>query len=200
MHKAIQLFIGSTNKGKIEDYKAYFKDLDIVSAYDLGISVEVNENTTSLQENSSKKALEWAKASGITTIADDTGFFILALDGKPGVSVKRWGGEFEKELTNKEFIKILEKKLEGINDTSCYFETCYTLASPEGKFYSFSLKNFGIIDKSIFAEAYVQGFPLGAVFKANNRDKTWSKMTEQEKIDWDKEMIEHVKKALLLFV
>lgn len=196
--KHIKLFIGSTNKGKIADYKMYFKDLDIVSAYDLDIFLEISENCNSLQENSTKKALQWAKASNLTTIADDTGFFIPALGGKPGVSVKRWGGELKKELTNQKFIKFLKKKLEAIEDTSCYFETCYTIANPKGAIYSFSLKNFGKIDKNLFDEAYVQGFPLSAVFKANGRNKTWIEMNEQEKINWEKKMIEQVRKILPL--
>ena len=91
-----KLFIGSTNKGKIADYKLYFKDIDIMSASVLDIFIEVSENITSLQENSAKKAVEWAKASNVITIADDTGFFIPALGGKPGVSVKRWERKFLK--------------------------------------------------------------------------------------------------------
>ncbi|MFH1233699.1 MAG: non-canonical purine NTP pyrophosphatase [Patescibacteria group bacterium] len=197
--KNLKLFIGSTNKGKIADYKMYFKDLNIISAYDLGISLDVSESSTSLQKNSAKKALQWAKASGLTTLADDTGFFIPALGGKPGVSIKKWGSELKKELTNQEFIKFLKEKLEAIEDTTCYFETCYTIASPKGKIYSFSLKNFGKIDKSLFDKAYIQGFPLSAVFKAEGRDKTWTEMNEQEKINWEKEMIENIEKALPLF-
>ena len=197
--KRIKLFIGSTNKGKITDYKICFKDFDVVSPYDLDISLEISENSASLQENSVKKAIQWAKTSGVITIADDTGFFIPALGGKPGVSVKRWGGELEKELTNQEFTKFLQKKLENIDDTSCYFETCYTIANPEGKIYSFSLRNSGKIDKNLFDEAYLHGFPLSAVFRADGRNKTWTEMSEQEKIGWEKELVEHVKRALPLF-
>jgi len=197
--KRTKLFIGSTNKGKIANYRIYFKDLDIVSVYDLGISLNVPEGSTSIQENSINKALKWAKASGLITIADDTGFSIPALNDKPGVSVKRWGGELKKELTNQEFLRFLEKKLQDIDDTTCYFETCHTIASPEGNIYSFTLKNFGKIDKNLFNEAYIQDFPLSAVFKANGRNKTWIKMNWQEKINWEKEMIERIKNALFLF-
>ncbi|MBU4453374.1 hypothetical protein KKH24_03870, partial [Patescibacteria group bacterium] len=195
----IKLFIGSANKSKIADYKMYFKDLDILSAYDLDISVTISENTTSLQENSVNKALSWAKASGLTTIADDTGFYILALDGRPGVSIKRWGGELEEELTNQEFIKFLKKKLDNIDDTTCYFETCYTIANPEGDIFSFTKRYYGTIDKSLLDEAYMEGFPLGAVFKAKGRNTTWMQMNEKEKTDSEKDMIEHVKKILTLF-
>ena len=177
----------------------YFKDLEIVTAYDLGISLEILENNVSVQGNSIKKATEWASKSGMTTIADDVGFFIPALGDKPGVLVKKWGGELENELTNQEFMKFLEGKLKDVDDTSCYFDTCYTIANPDGKIYSFHLKTFGKINKDLFNEAYVQGYPLGAVFVAEGRDKTWVEMDEREKIVWGKEMIENVVKVLPLF-
>ncbi|MDR2415142.1 MAG: hypothetical protein LBD75_00565 [Candidatus Peribacteria bacterium] len=47
------------------------------------MEISIEENTYSLLENSQKKALEWAKVSGLPTISEDTGFFVQALDGKP---------------------------------------------------------------------------------------------------------------------
>lgn len=194
-----KLFIGSTNKGKIADYKNYFQNLILVSPYDLNLKLKVPENNISLVENSKNKAISWSKISNLVTIADDTGFFIPALNGEPGVSVKTWGSQFSQELNNQEFIEVLKTKLENINDTSGYFETCYTLASPDEKISSFSIKNYGFIDKKLFDKAYINGYPLSAVFIANGRTKTWSDMNNTEKVEFDKTMIKEINKRLILF-
>jgi inosine/xanthosine triphosphate pyrophosphatase family protein len=53
---------------------------DVISPYDLGIDLEVEENDYSLIENSTNKALAWAKKSGLVTLSEDSGFFIKKLN------------------------------------------------------------------------------------------------------------------------
>lgn len=195
-----QLFIGSTNEGKIQDWEnSLGSDYTITSPIDSGVSITVEEGMTSLRENAEKKAVAWAKASDTVAISDDTGFFINALDGAPGVCVKRWGGAFKKELSNAELLKHIEKKLKKHEDTSAYFETVYAVAAPDGRVFSVPFQNHGYIDTSLFEEAHEKGFPLSAVFKANGRDKTWAQMTPEERADWDAPMIKEIKRILQVF-
>jgi XTP/dITP diphosphohydrolase len=116
----------------------------------------------SLRENAERKALQWAISSEKNTLADDTGFYIEALDGKPGVSVKRWGDEFDKEMTNQELLQYVKKVLSGIENTKAYFETVYAVAKPDGTVYSFSQKYPGYLDLSKIDATFTSGYPLGA--------------------------------------
>jgi XTP/dITP diphosphohydrolase len=176
----MDLFIGSTNKSKIDFWKKSLIFVKIATPTDLNISLDVYEGMQSLRENAERKAIEWAQASGKVTLADDTGFFIEALDGKPGVSVKRWAGEFEKEMTNTELLQYIEKVMGGVENTRAYFETVYAIAKPDGTMISFSQKYPGFIDLSKLNSAYTAGYPLGAIFVEDSHGKTWMDMTDED--------------------
>lgn len=192
-----EIFIGSTNDGKISDWKRYLNgDYIVTSPADAGISIDVEEGDTSLRENAERKAILWAKASGKVTISEDTGFFIHALNNEPGVSIKRWGGKFSKELTNTEFMQHLAESLRGQTDLTAHFETVYAVATPDGRVFSIPFVNEGHIDTSLFGEAADKGFPLSAVFKANGRSKTWAQMTPGERIAWDMPIVAEVKRIV----
>lgn len=196
----MRLFIGSGNPGKISDWKEYLPDWDILSYKDLGIDrVEVREGITSLEDNARKKALAWAAKSGEITLSDDTGFFVDALGGFPGVSVKRWGGRFEKEMSHEELLRYLEEETEDIEDLSSYFESAYAIADPTGKAEVFSKKLYGQLDRSLFQEEFQEGFSFGAVFKARGVDKPWKQMTYAEKRAADQDVIDRIGKIVKAF-
>jgi len=193
----MRLFIGSKNPGKIEDWRGYLPETEILTYLDLGIEpVRVEEGFESLRDNAERKALAWAKASGEVTLSDDTGFFIKALGGLPGVSVKRWGGRFEEEMSDEGLAAFIEKELESVGDTSSYFETVCAIARPTGVVGSCSVRYPGIIDKSLFGKSFQEGFAIGSVFKADGRRTVWHDMTMEEKKDADREMIGGVKKIM----
>lgn len=155
----MRLFIGSNNPGKISDWKEYFPTWEILSYQDLNLDkVEVEEGITSLEDNARRKAMAWAAHSGELTLSDDTGFFVNALGGLPGVSVKRWGGRFEKEMSGLELLHYLHKEIEGIDDLSCYFESAYAIADPSGVVQVFSDRRVGRLDRSLLGENFKKTF------------------------------------------
>ena len=67
--------------------------LRLVSPADLGLQdLEVAEDGDSLEANATHKARVWAAHGGLPALADDTGLFVDALDGAPGIYPARWGG------------------------------------------------------------------------------------------------------------
>jgi len=196
----MRLFIGSGNAIKVNDWRCYLPDWEVLSYEDLGLEkIEVEEGMSSLEENAVCKALAWAKSSGELTLSDDTGFFINALGGLPGVSVKRWGGRFEKEMDRAEFYSYLRRQVEGFDDLSCYFESAYAVASPEGIAEVFSDRMEGELDRGLLEKDIPEGSPLGVLFRAYGMDRTWRDMSAEERRRADSRIVTRVKKIVESF-
>jgi len=70
-----KLFIASTNRGKLKEIKALLSDLPLTLVIPdmIGLDLEVEENGSSYSENAALKAVAFAQASGLVTLADDSG-------------------------------------------------------------------------------------------------------------------------------
>src|SRR5215469_6841439 len=92
---------------------------------------EVKEGTVSLEENATLKATSAVADLGRPAMADDTGFFVDALDGRPGVLSVRFGGL----ATDGERRQLVLKLLEGVEPAqrTAHYETVLCLAFPDGK-------------------------------------------------------------------
>lgn len=91
----MKLLLGTTNPGKISDYKKYLQhaNLEIVSLMDIGlIGDEPLEIGETYKDNALLKAKFYAERTEYSTLADDGGFEVEALDGRPGIESKRWVG------------------------------------------------------------------------------------------------------------
>ena len=89
------LLIGTGNTGKFDEYRTLLRGqpIHVLSLQDVGLAdMEVAENATTLEENALLKVKAYSQASGLMTLADDTGLFVDALDGAPGVYPARYGG------------------------------------------------------------------------------------------------------------
>jgi XTP/dITP diphosphohydrolase len=87
-----KLLIATNNKGKLNEIQAILENLDIelISPADLGLEMEVVEDGKTYAENATKKALAFSQASGLTSLADDSGLEVDALDGAPGLHSARY--------------------------------------------------------------------------------------------------------------
>lgn len=132
----MKIFLATGNKHKIKEIEKIFKmdNVEILSIND-GIEIpEVEEDGTTFEENSKKKALEIAKFTNMITISDDSGLCVDALGGAPGVYSARYAGEHGNDLDNN---KKLVKELQGIENRKARFVCVITLAKPTGETYSF---------------------------------------------------------------
>ena len=83
------------NAGKLRELRRILEAQghEVVSQKELGITIEPEETGTTFAENALIKAETICKASGLPTIADDSGLCVDALNGGPGVYSARYGGE-----------------------------------------------------------------------------------------------------------
>ncbi len=88
-----KLLIATNNKGKVKELQELLKDLDVelVTPADINLDLEVEEDGDTYAENAIKKASAFARASGLISLADDSGLEVDALDGAPGLYSARYG-------------------------------------------------------------------------------------------------------------
>lgn len=89
-----RLLVATTNPGKQREFRRLLAHLpgEIVTPDELGLALEVDEPHDTYAENAAAKAEAYARASGLLSIADDSGIEVAALDWGPGVRSARWGG------------------------------------------------------------------------------------------------------------
>ena len=87
-----KLLIATNNQGKLEEIRVILKNLEVqlLSPADIGLELEVEEDGQTYAENAAKKALAFSRASGLISLADDSGLEVDALDGAPGLHSARY--------------------------------------------------------------------------------------------------------------
>ena len=89
-----RLLVATTNPGKMREIAGILEGLplDLVSLEDFAGIAEPEETGSTFAENARLKALYYHRATGLPSVADDSGLEIAALDGAPGVRSARWEG------------------------------------------------------------------------------------------------------------
>jgi XTP/dITP diphosphohydrolase len=101
-----KLLIATNNQGKVREFHELLQGLpyELVTPKELGIKLDVEESGKTYQENASIKAAAFAKASGLLTLADDSGLEVDALNGEPGLRSSRYAGEGASDERRVEFL------------------------------------------------------------------------------------------------
>ena len=88
-----KLLIATNNAHKVEEYQEILADLPftLTTPKAEGLDLDPDETGTTFVENAIIKAEAFAQASGLLTLADDSGLEIDALNGEPGVFSARYG-------------------------------------------------------------------------------------------------------------
>jgi XTP/dITP diphosphohydrolase len=109
----IKLLVATNNPGKVREYEALLKGLPLTLTYPAqeGIDVEVEETGSTFAENACLKAAAYARASGLLTLADDSGLEVDALEGAPGTRSARYAGQ---GASDEDRYRLLLSKLEGV--------------------------------------------------------------------------------------
>lgn len=87
------LLLATTNPGKRREFSRLLAHLParVVTPDELGIQMEVEEPFDTYAENARVKADAYVRASGLLTLADDSGIEVAALDWGPGVHTAHFG-------------------------------------------------------------------------------------------------------------
>lgn len=175
-----KLLVATHNKGKVKEFAEMLADLDIewLSLDDVGVVEDVEETGSTFRENSELKARAYAAATGLLTLADDSGLEVDALDGAPGVYTARYGGA---GLTA---VQRYQKLLEAIHlvpdpQRTARFRCVIVLAGPDGAILGESV---GVCEGQIaLAAAGEGGFGYDPVFYLPQFGQTMAQLSPAEK-------------------
>ena len=137
---------------------------------------EVEETGTTFKENALLKAHAIAKATGLPSVADDTGLEVDALGGAPGIFSARYSGE---NCTYEDNVKKLLRELSDVADDrrTARFKTVAVYVHKETE-----LSAEGVVEGVITEKAEgVGGFGYDPVFSVLDMKKTYAQLADEEK-------------------
>ncbi|TEU21335.1 MAG: XTP/dITP diphosphatase [Anaerolineales bacterium] len=130
----IKLLVATNNPGKVREYEALLKGLPLTLTYLVheGIDIEVKETGSTFAENARLKAAAYARASGLLTLADDSGLEVDALGGEPGTRSARYAGQ---GASDEDRYRLLLSNLEGVpwERRTARFRCVIAVARPQGE-------------------------------------------------------------------
>ena len=137
---------------------------------------EVEETGTTFKENAFLKAHAIAKATGLPSVADDTGLEVDALGGAPGIFSARYAGE---NCTYEDNVKKLLRELSDVADDrrTARFKTVAVYVHKETE-----LSAEGVVEGVITEKKEgVGGFGYDPVFSVLDMKKTYAQLADEEK-------------------
>lgn len=179
MRETTGLLIATRNPGKLREYEQLLAGLPLSLTYldKEGITHEVEETGESFSENAIRKAQEYARISGLLTLADDSGLEVDALGGEPGVHSARYAGPGADDADR---YRLLLERMQGVpwEGRGARFRCAIAIAEPGGKTYIAEGTCEGII---ALAPQGDYGFGYDPVFYLPQDDRTMAQLPPEMK-------------------
>ncbi len=160
-------------------------DLELVSASAYPAVPETPETEVTFEGNARLKAMALARATGMPSLADDSGLAVHVLGGSPGVFSARWSGSLggrgltrqERDATN---LRLLLDQLADVPDAhrGAAFVCAAVLAMPDGRVASAEGRVEGTIGREPVG---TNGFGYDPVFRPLGDTRTLAEYTDEEK-------------------
>jgi len=99
-----RLLLATRNPGKLVELQRMLTAFDVVGLADVPQFPEAPETGATFAENALAKARDAAAATGLPSVADDSGLAVDALNGMPGVLSARWSGRHGDDRANLELL------------------------------------------------------------------------------------------------
>ena len=188
----VEIFLASRNPKKIAEMQrilgAHLPDLRVRGLDDVAAYDEPVEDQPTFEGNALLKARAGLTATGLPTLADDSGLCVEALNGMPGVLSARWSGPPKSDARNNE---LLLAQLADVPDErrGGHFACAVAFCHPDGT----ELVVEGRMDGRILRETRGSGgFGYDVLFAAvEHPDLTTAELTPD-----DKDAISHRGRAL----
>ena len=179
MTERAKLLVATNNRGKLREYASLLDGLplDLVTLSDEGITAEIDETGPTMEHNAVQKAGEYARLSGLTTLADDSGLEVDALGGEPGPLSRRYAGD---NVSDGERNDYLLARLEGVpwERRTARFRCVIAIATPDGTVKTCEGVCEGIVAFDSKGEG---GFGYDPIFYLPDLDRRMAELTLEQK-------------------
>lgn len=197
----MRLLIATRNEHKRRELEALLAGLpvQVLSLRDFPQAPEVVEDGETLAENAARKASETARACGVHTVADDSGLFVDALDGRPGVRSARYAGA---DPTPEKLCGKLLREMDALPQgrRAAHFVCGIAMAAPDG---TLCLTARGRCDGTITRRMRGDGgFGYDPVFCQEPGGRTFAELRPEEKnaVSHRGRALEEFRRALIGFL
>ena len=177
------ILVATTNPGKITELRALLNaDVEWVGLSDYPHAPEVEEDGQTFAENARKKAIAYARATGLWTLSDDSGLVVDALGGQPGVRSARFaemGGPDRRAVDRHNIEKVLQLLQDVPSDKRTARFVCHLcLAGPD----QVLIETSGILEGRILDHPLGEkGFGYDPIFWVPSLNKTVAQLESEEK-------------------
>ena len=185
-----RLVLATRNEHKVHELRQILADLveeldlDIVSAADIG-GPDVPETEVTFEGNARLKAVALMEATGMPTVADDSGLAVDVLGGAPGVFSARWSGttggpdpaRADRDRAN---LRLLLEQLGDVGEQhrTAAFVCAAVLALPDGTVESTEGRVYGSLTREPRGD---NGFGYDPIFLVDGDERTLAEYTDHEK-------------------
>lgn len=174
-----KLLVATNNQGKLREIQALLRGINarFVSPAQLDLDLSVEESGETYAENAALKAVAFSKASGLPTLADDSGLEVDALEGLPGLRSARFAPI--PGATDADRRAYLLERLRGQpRPWSARFRCVIAFAMPGGEVWFAE----GVCEGEIIPDERGQhGFGYDPLFLVPGLGRTMAELSMQEK-------------------
>jgi XTP/dITP diphosphohydrolase len=177
-----KILVASTNPGKVAEIRSMLDlPVELVGLKDFPGIGEIEEDGQTFAENARKKAIGYSKATGLWTIADDSGLVIDAFNGEPGIKSARFGGATgnRKLIDKKNIEKVLRLLKDVLGEKRTARFVCYLCLASGDKILA---ETKGTVEGVIIEKPIGEnGFGYDPIFFVSESNKTVAQMAAEEK-------------------
>lgn len=173
-----RLLVATNNAGKQREFRRLLASVpaQVVMPSQVGIELDVEEPHPTYADNAAAKAEAFCRASGLLTVADDSGIEVAALEWGPGVRSARWGSGSGSKADE------LLARLRGVDDRRARMVCALAVAVPGEPAPVVEIFT-GVVDGSIAHERRgIGGFGYDPIFLLP-QGVTTAELPEHEKDD-----------------
>lgn len=174
-----KLLIATNNKGKVIELQELLKDtgIELVTPADINLILDVEEDGKDYAENACKKAIAFAAASGLISLADDSGLEVEALGGAPGLYSARYSPKPGANDADRRAF-LLQNVKDKPHPWKAHFHATIAIAKPSGELETVEGNCFGEI---IPDERGTGGFGYDPIFFIPELNQTMAELSMEHK-------------------
>lgn len=190
-----EIWIATSNKGKLTEFKTLLPGFDIHSQTELPVYASPDETGKTFEENARIKARSLrAMKPGVWVLGEDSGLEVAGLNNMPGVYSARYAGDRASDAEN--VAKVLKMmSIRSANNRAAKFRSVIVAYSPDGQEYVVSGEMPG---KIATAARGTSGFGYDPIFIPEGEDKTLAELglTAKNKVSHRAEAIRKLSEIL----